>query len=412
MDKGRSKSKTQATDPVREFLESLDPKGELLAMDPDLLKDIAKASYGEEPSYKAILDRMDIQRRLLRKESFRGYTFLNVRNGLPPDLSRMDLQDCQFFRVAVRSSLRAGNLARSRFYQAPITGNVDAADFTSAHLEGQDFSRRVLLRTRFSAAEMIGCNFSYSTLRGVSLKDADLTAAQLVSAVVENWKEHSRSQAADLSGVNLYLANASQAAFRDIFMPGSAMPEAILQDVEFVECDLRFANLFRAILTGAKVSRGCMRYCSLDEVAAYDSESGKSVQFEGVDLSGASLSGGLLVKARFMHCDLTGCDFTNADISQACFQGSNMRGAIMNEETEGWGDADFKGAFNIREMDFGHAAIGFGEDFLKQHVQISLPPGRPIEAPDFGQEGVEEVPRTRSGGRGSRRRTPRSIDTE
>lgn len=97
----------------------------------------------------------------------------------------------------------------------------------------------------------------------------------------------------------------------------ASLPEAFLQNCEFVNVGLADANLFRASIIGAHITHSdlsgvVLNYCTGDAGTRFDHSSVQKAHFVGADLKGAS----------FQHTQLDSAFFTNADLRKANFTGA------------------------------------------------------------------------------------------
>ena len=152
------------------------------------------------------------------------------------------------------------------------------------------------------------------TLKGASLVEADLSAAQLARA--------------NLSGASLY--------------------QAILRKANLLDANLNEAILVNANLSGAYLPRATLIQASLQGITLNNAILGNA------DLSGAALAYATLISCHLRDAQLNGVDLTRADMQNADLRSANleradMQHADLRDAKLKWADlrdADLAGARN------------------------------------------------------------------
>jgi uncharacterized protein YjbI with pentapeptide repeats len=213
----------------------------------------------------------------------------------PPDLSGKDLSGLDLsgldFRVAL---MRGANLRGS---------DLSGAEMRGVELQGADLS----------GAKLAGANLDLAILRGAKLQGADLTDVSAVSTVLAGC---------DLTGANLsgarLVSNLERAKLVDANLAGAIMAADMKnQPMGLIRVSLMKADLTRANLEGANLSRGFMEFAD----------------FTDANLVGANLTRADAGGANFSGADLTGANFYKADIQDARFLGIKGRETIIDLDT-------------------------------------------------------------------------------
>ncbi len=153
---------------------------------------------------------------------FEDVTFIHVR-----------LVGCDFRRATLRESLFTDVCA-------------DDADFAGADAT----NLRVVHRSSFARASLVGARLAKANLRGISLEGARLDDANLEGAELGE----ANLQGASLVRVAARGASFTRANLRGATLNGANLMEGLLGNADLAAADLRGANLFRANLGRARVS--------------------------------------------------------------------------------------------------------------------------------------------------------------
>jgi len=264
--------------------------------------------------------------------------------------------------------------------------DLTGADFSGLDLRGLNFSGAWLESVNFENANLSGANLSYAVLAhanlrgaiavGASLVGANLGGARLAGAVLEeadcgnarfdgcDWRG-ARLRGARVDGaswmnvawrdVDLQRARAAGQLFYKQDLRGAVFTEAVLDDANFIECDLRGCDL-----RAASLARASFVTCRLDGAHASGVRADGAVFVEGCTLVGADLG----------HASFGGANFGGMDLSQASLVGSVLDGAnLIGTRLAGsdWRLARAKGAL-LCKADLAHARMA-GGDFSQAVLQ-------------------------------------------
>jgi uncharacterized protein YjbI with pentapeptide repeats len=181
-----------------------------------------------------------------------------------------------------------------------------------------DTTTFVALRAGAEADEKHRAAFEAVSLRGRTLRFANLTASELF--------------AADLTGADLQQANLLGATLK-----AAALFQAELQGANLVAARLQGANLNQAQLQGSYLSAAQLQGASL-----------VGAQLQGASLDVAQLQGADLAEAQLQGASLSETQLEGANLGRAQLQGADLRWA----ELQG-ADLRVAGLWNVRGRDIG-----------------------------------------------------------
>jgi uncharacterized protein YjbI with pentapeptide repeats len=201
----------------------------------------------------------------------------------------------------------------------------DGRDGARAVLPDHDFSGLDMAEVNLSFADLADCRFS-----GVNLLLADFTQAHLTRADLSG---------ADLSGADLLLADFS--------------------DADLSGADLSVADLSGATLSGAWLTGATLPQCDLSGADLSGTDL-SGADLSGANLSGANLSGANLAQARLSGADLSGADLSGANlllvsVYSATLENTNLTGVMVDSLTLAQFPAElvarFRDGFQVLELD-------------------------------------------------------------
>lgn len=199
-------------------------------------------------------------------------------------------------------------------------------------------------------------DFSYCDLSGMDLSRADLSCARLKGT---NLME------ANLSEVNLTFADLDRA-----FLHGADLSRAKVDNTDFSGADLCTAKLDECKGENTRFNCACMWECS----------------FKNVELT----------KAEFMSAQVCDCDFTGAILKETCFIYSDMdnavfRNALLENSIFDYADRVFWSDFSGAEMTGVSARdVSFDPYFIKNAKNLILPIYCPEEGSFIGWKMCKE----------------------
>lgn len=158
--------------------------------------------------------------------------------------------------------------------------------------------------------DLRGADLHESYMGGVQLYLADLSEANL--------------READLSGANLNSANLSWAK----------IAKAKLRETDLRKANLRKADLSEALLLDADLRGANLSGANLRRISLYLNEQDyplSGADFRGADLSGADLTGADLTGANFGFARLRKTDLSGADLNGANLRGADLTGAVVEK---------------------------------------------------------------------------------
>ncbi|ADU34790.1 DUF2169 family type VI secretion system accessory protein [Variovorax paradoxus] len=268
--------------------------------------------------------------------------------------------------------------------------DLTGADFSGLDLRGVNFTGAWLESANFENANLSGANLSHAVLahanlRGAiavetSLVGANLGGARLASAVLEDADcRNARFDGCDWTGARLRGARLEGASWLDVVwggvdlqraqaagqlfykqdLRGTVFTEAVLDDANFIECDLRGCDL-----RAAHMARATFVQCRLDGVHASGVQAEGVVFVEGCSLVGADLG----------HAAMGSANFGGMDLSQVSLVGSMLDGANLigtRLARSDWRLASAKGVL-LCKADLAHARMA-GANFsnaVLQHADL------------------------------------------
>lgn len=325
--------------------DKLDEMRELLrenGQDPALVGDLRAPEPEPEPPPRGRLTRQDVEERLSEgTRSFAGEDLRGVDlRGL--DLSGVDLSEAQLDGADLSEvSLAGAVLAEANLEQALLTeADLGQANLSGARLGGAALSGARLVEALLAGASLVsadlsgtdlteahlpGATLTDANLRGATLDEADLTGAVLTAADLR------RASAAGtlFDGADLSRARLDQLSGQGASLRGATVTAASLRQAELIEADLSEARLDQVRFDGAKMSK-----------ATLTGAAGEEVSFEGADLTELRASGCRLPGARmswvvapgsqWVESVLTGASLRFADLSGAGFVGADLGGADLH----------------------------------------------------------------------------------
>jgi uncharacterized protein YjbI with pentapeptide repeats len=187
------------------------------------------------------------------------------------------------------------------------------------------------------AMQCPGCD-----LRGVNLKRANLTGANLAGADLTGVNLHEAIlREADLTGAILDGANLNAADFRLATLAGASIQRALMYQTIFDGANLAEANLTESLAMHVSLSRtnlagAQMLAVDLRNARITDANlSGANLQFSWAhdaqlirsNLTGAILSDTVMWRANLSQTTLTGAELLSADLLEANLRGADLRNA-------------------------------------------------------------------------------------
>ena len=147
------------------------------------------------------------------------------------------------------ANLRGADLSKVDLSYANLQGadlgfsDISGADLSGADLSFSDISGADLSFSDISNAYLCEVNFCYANLRGANLRGANLRGANL---------HHANLQGANLHHANLHYTNLIEADLNGAGLNGADLSGADLSNANLNNVILNGANIYRAILSGAK----------------------------------------------------------------------------------------------------------------------------------------------------------------
>lgn len=315
---------------------------------------------------------------LLQKELVEVTGYLAGAHLQPPAPS-MDPAAAAQLRAEMAVAVPAG---MKHFSGMDFTG----ADFSGLDLRGLNFSGAWLESANFENANLSGANLSHAVLAhanlrgaiavGASLVGANLGRARLAGAVLEDADcGNARFDGCDWRGARLRGARVDGASWMDVAwrgvdmqrahaagqlfykqdLRGTVFAEAVMDDTNFIECDLRGCDL-----RAASLARASFVNCRLDGAQASGVQADGAVFVEGCTLVGANLGRASLGSANF-----GGMDLSQVSLVGSVLDGANLIGTRLNGSD--WRLARAKGAL-LCKADLGRARMA-GADFSQAVLQ-------------------------------------------
>jgi uncharacterized protein YjbI with pentapeptide repeats len=287
-----------------------------------------------------VVERLDLWRQDLNGRDLRDARFSAV------DLSAANLRGADL-RGARISGLLAGADLRDIFAEgAQFSGNLTAARFDGARLDGAGFFNSTLLGARFRGISGQGSNFEYARLAGADFTNADVRGARFIGTgpfiSMEVAMTGTRFTGARLAGANFANANLADADFAEADTTGADFAGA------HFNCRTRFPEAFRPIdELMVPMHPSCAREpidysgrtfpgraFSLYRIelpnASFRGATLPSMFARGANLAGADFSGARIGGADFLEADLRGARFDRAQIDGGNFVSANLAGASFH----------------------------------------------------------------------------------
>ncbi len=172
--------------------------------------------------------------------------------------------------------------------------DMSYGDLRGAHLDGMDFSNRILHAADLRHASLHGTNLSGADLAAADLSGADLRSAELFSA--------------DFSGAIMSRVDLERAFLIEATLPLAYLNGANLTGAHLSDADLTSARLNNARIVGADLSGACLKDADL-----------RGANLEGSDLSNANLRRADLTGANLRGTSLVSADLSDANITAVKF---------------------------------------------------------------------------------------------
>ena len=240
----------------------------------------------------------------------------------------------------------------------PLSEEEQAAlyeEFLAVKTAGGSFAERDLAGIDLRGQDLRGLDLKDVYLEGADLSGADLSGADLSGAVLA-WADLSRAvlTGARLHRTGLGAANLAGAEVRDAHLTEAVLIRSDLTGADFsgsnlVEAEIREALLKDTNLSGADLSK--VIFLNMD--------------FSGTDFSGADLSEAIFIKpmmsgVNFTGAKLTGATLLEASCEKAVFRNADLTNARFIQQAVLAG-ADFSGAVldeaNLMEADLTGAVL-------------------------------------------------------
>ncbi len=158
-------------------------------------------------------------------------------------------------------------------------------DWSGCHKRSKKLKGKDLTGGKFANTD-----FSYSTLRDVNFKNANLHRAVLVKASLAN----ANLEGADMSKAQGMRANIQRAVLDRANLTKSEFSRADFANASLIEANLSKANFSRAIFSAADFSGANFSYSNISRA-----------DFRGAVLTGANFQGAYTLHARFEGADIS-----------------------------------------------------------------------------------------------------------
>ncbi|MBZ0119165.1 MAG: DUF2169 domain-containing protein [Sandaracinaceae bacterium] len=261
------------------------------------------------------------------------------------NLAGADLTDCDLSRAVLAgacldgailtgtkladANLGGASLKGVRSQRPPLCTNVilDGADLTGAALSGISLDDAVIRECTFDGADLARSRghsalFYRCSMRGVSLRDADLSKASFIeldaSGLVASGANLESATLYDVRAEEAKLDRARLSSFRAVGatkLAKSDFSESILHKANFRGIDLSQTRFVRADLAGSDLSEARLTGSDMTEVVAHGALFIRT-DFTQVNLRSADLKDALLTKANLTQTDLTGASLFGADLAR------------------------------------------------------------------------------------------------
>jgi uncharacterized protein YjbI with pentapeptide repeats len=218
--------------------------------------------------------------------------------------------------VALRAGAEADEKHRASFEAASLRGrtlrfaDLSQSELFAADLTDADLQRANLKGAALRAARLPSAQLQRGNLRGAQLQGADLSEAQLQGAYLSE---------AQLQGGNLRRAQLQGAELSEAQLQGADLSEAQLQGADLSQAQLQGADLFLAQLQGAYLSEAQLQGADLGRA-----------QLQGGDLRGAQLQGAYLGHAGLWNTRSDGAELGLADLRAADFDRVSAEGLLTH----------------------------------------------------------------------------------
>ncbi|MCB9610455.1 MAG: pentapeptide repeat-containing protein [Alphaproteobacteria bacterium] len=224
--------------------------------------------------------------------------------------------------------------------------SVDGVDFTGAYVEAGD-----LRDADLTGAILVNAILTRRTdFTGAILDRADLRGAALDLAIMPNtsWV------GARVEGVSLWYADLGGAVMAGLDLEGAEMSDSNLRYADLRDSNLSGASLQNADMQFAHADRSVLRGADLTSSnlngASFRSANLQACRLGGSKLGSVNLAGADMRDADLNHADLTGTSLSGASLISANLRSSILRGAFLSK-------ADLQGA-NLSHVDLRHASMG------------------------------------------------------
>jgi len=271
---------------------------------------------------------------------------LAKKNLANADLSHRDLADADFTGSTLYGAiLKLGSFQRANFYCADLR-NVDArfgnftdadmrgaglmnANFSSAKLDHADFrGGRLGLAGKFGIETFIerggatGADFSYCSLRGASLENANLGGANFSCAFI---------QGTSFKGARLANAKFEGAILIDVNVEELRLPPDVLKSCVLSSGEEAYARLPHLLARLNAHQRWIESHAKMGASAVIDGEDLRPLGEElgKFKLTAISARSTVAIGMNFSCLELQGADFSGADLRGANFEGADLRGVNL-----------------------------------------------------------------------------------
>lgn len=197
------------------------------------------------------------------------------------------------------ANLSHSNLQSFSFVGSVLEGNLENSDFSSTDLSGANFSELNVQNSSFFAAILNDTNFA-----NARLQNADF--GQVSLAIGANFSS------AQLHDTNFSQANVQEADFTDAFL---------------IRANLATANLTRATLTRTDFTEADLVRADLSDAILIDT------LFPSAQMQGVTFRNSAAQNLDFSNSNLQDVDFRALESISANFEGANLCGAVMWDES-------------------------------------------------------------------------------
>lgn len=320
-------------------------------MDPNALKPLSRDEVGTILAGDGNLERRNLQGLDLSGLDFSGANLAHALCG------KTNFQNCRMdgadfaFTLAGEADFTGTSFRKAKFKQTVLQKAIlRNSDFTAACLELTTLGECDCSEAVFDRADIKLCNFAKTSLEG-----ARFTETLLSLCAFAEVKAHGADfgkvrgfkclfQKADFAGASFREAALHECLFQGTSAAGISLAGADLRKfytdadtdlsgADFSGADMREASLRMSRFRGAdfykaNLENALIVQCDLSR-ARLDGLPASGCRFIKCDLSGADLSGTQLVNGALRKCRLIAADLAGANLYAA-----NLRGLIVNRDTD------------------------------------------------------------------------------